>query len=102
MAQRYLYVTVLVAVAAILAIGIVVTLVLGPFYRVNLFLWSAPDHGDLGRLECWLCGWRALGEPHDGDDPLYVVLVAASLWTLLIPFDQESHPRRCRTFHPAT
>ena len=86
MAQRYLYLVVLVAGAAVLAIEILGTRILGPFYGVSLFLWSALITVTLVALSA---GYAVGGRWADRGATLprlYVLLAAAGLWTLLIPW----------------
>lgn len=86
MVKRYLYVVVFVAGAAVLAIEILGTRILGPFYGVSLFLWSALITVTLIALSA---GYAVGGRWADRGATLprlYALLAAAGLWTLLIPW----------------
>ena len=83
---RYLYLVVFVGGAAVLAIEILGTRILGPFYGVSLFLWSALITVTLVALSA---GYAIGGRWADrGASPsrLYYLLLAAGLWTLVIPW----------------
>ena len=86
MKGRYLYVVVFVGGAAVLAIEILGTRILGPFYGVSLFLWSALITVTLVALSA---GYAIGGRWADrGATPtrLYYLLLAAGLWTLCVPW----------------
>lgn len=86
MKGRYLYVVVFVGGAAVLAIEILGTRILGPFYGVSLFLWSALITVTLVALSAgYAIGgrWADRGATPNG---LYYLLVAAGLWTLFVPW----------------
>jgi hypothetical protein len=84
MAQRCLYLVVFVAGAAVLAIEILGTRILGPFYGVSLFLWSALITVTLIALSagyavggCWADRGATL-PAHPARDKLGNVVVLAS------------------------
>jgi spermidine synthase len=81
-----LYAVVFVAGAAVLAIEILGTRILGPFYGVSLFLWSALITATLIALSI---GYAVGGRWADRGPTLprlYGVLAAAGVWTLLVPW----------------
>jgi spermidine synthase len=81
-----LYVVVFIAGAAVLALEILGTRILGPFYGVSLFLWSALIAATLIALSI---GYAVGGRWADRGPTLsrlYGVLAAAGVWTLLIPW----------------
>lgn len=86
MPGRFLYFVVFVGGAAVLAIEILGTRILGPFYGVSLFLWSALITVTLVALSL---GYVVGGRWADrGPTPsrLSLMLAAAGIWTLLIPW----------------
>lgn len=85
MSQWFLYVVVFVSGASVLAIEILGTRILGPFYGVSLFLWSALITITLVALSVgyaiggrWADRRPALGR-------VYYLLAGAGVWILLIP-----------------
>lgn len=86
----YLYVIVLVGGAAVLAIEILGTRILGPFYGVSLFLWSALITVTLVALSAgYVIGGR-LADRKPRESRIYLLLAGAGLWTVLIPW--ITHP----------
>ena len=83
------YFIVCVAGASVLAIEILGTRVLGPFYGVSLFLWSALITVTLAALSLgyWLGGRWADAGPRPAR--LGVVMAAAGLWLLLVPWIRQ-------------
>ncbi len=82
---RYLYVVVFVSGASVLAIEILGTRILGPFYGVSLFLWSALITVTLIALSA---GYAVGGRWADRSpvlSRLYYLLAGAGIWILLIP-----------------
>ncbi len=80
-----LYVVVSISGAAVLALEILGTRILGPFYGVSLFLWSSLITVTLAALSA---GYALGGRWADrGPTPsrLALLLVGAGLWLLLIP-----------------
>ena len=86
MKNLYLYVVVFLAGAAVLAIELLGTRILGPFYGVSLFLWSALITVTLIALSV---GY-ALGGRWADKGPtmlrLYFIIAGAGLWILFIPW----------------
>ena len=81
-----LYIVVFISGAAVLALEILGTRILGPFYGVSLFLWSALITVTLLALSV---GYALGGRWADrGALPirLYYLVASAGLWTLLIPW----------------
>ena len=86
----YLYVVVLVGGAAVLAIEILGTRILGPFYGVSLFLWSALITVTLVALSIgYVIGGR-WADRRPRQSRIYLLLAGAGLWTVLIPW--ITHP----------
>jgi len=86
MNRAALYVVVSLSGACVLALEILGTRVLGPFYGVSLFLWSALISVTLAALAA---GYALGGRWADrGPRParLAAVLAAAGLWVLVIPW----------------
>lgn len=86
MNKWYLYLAVFIGGAAVLAIEILGTRILGPFYGVSLFLWSALITVTLIALSV---GYAVGGRWADKGatlSRLYFLLAGAGIWTLLIPW----------------
>ena len=83
--SRLLYLVVSVSGACVLALEILGTRVLGPFYGVSIYLWSALISITLAALSLgYLIGGR-YADRSAGWKPLGVMLGAAGVWVLLIP-----------------
>jgi len=85
MNKTYLYVSVSVSGASVLAVEILGTRIIGPFYGVDLFLWSALISVTLAALAAgyWLGGrWADRGPTMGRFSALFV---AAGLWLVLLP-----------------
>ena len=63
MKHKYLYLSISVSGASVLAIEILGTRILGPFYGVSLFLWSALITVTLAALERRIRPRRTVGGP---------------------------------------
>ena len=90
MKNLYLYLIVFVCGAAVLAIEILGTRILGPFYGVSLFLWSALITVTLIALSI---GYAAGGRWADRGATLTRLCLITSLagaWVLLIPWIKRS------------
>lgn len=86
MEHLFLYVIVFIAGGAVLAIEILGTRILGPFYGVSLFLWSALITMTLIALSV---GYAVGGRWADRNvrfSRLYYIIAGAGLWILLIPW----------------
>ena len=86
MKHWYLYIVVFNGGAAVLALEILGTRILGPFYGVSLFLWSALISVTLIALSV---GYTVGGRWADRGATsfrLYFLLAGAGIWTLLIPW----------------
>lgn len=82
----YLFFVVFIAGAAVLAVEILGTRILGPFYGVSLFLWSALIAVTLIALSV---GYMLGGRWADKGARLYrlcYLLLGAGIWLLLIPW----------------
>ncbi len=89
MKNFYLYVIVFISGAAVLAVEILGTRILGPFYGVSLFLWSALITVALAALSL---GYAVGGRWADKNAtlPRLCFLVAgAGVWLLLIPWMKQ-------------
>jgi spermidine synthase len=83
--SRLLYLVVSVSGACVLALEIIGTRVLGPFYGVSIYLWSALISITLAALSLgYLIGGR-YADRSAGWRPLGFMLGAAGIWVLLIP-----------------
>ncbi len=81
----YLYVLVFVAGASVLAVEILGTRILGPFYGVSLFLWSALITVTLAALSVgYILGGRWADKGPKITRLCYVV-AGAGLWLLFVP-----------------
>ncbi|HSG27133.1 MAG TPA: fused MFS/spermidine synthase [Candidatus Krumholzibacterium sp.] len=80
-----LYLIVSISGAAVLAVEILGTRILGPFYGVNLFLWSALITVTLSALSAgYVLGGR-LADGKASMSRLAVILAVAGIWLILIP-----------------
>jgi spermidine synthase len=86
MSRAPLFAVVALSGAAVLTLEILGTRVLGPFYGVSLYLWSALISTTLAALAVgyWLGGRWADRGPRGGR--LALVLLGAGLWTVAIPW----------------
>ncbi len=85
MKSRYLYALVFIAGAAVLAVEILGTRILGPFYGMSLFLWSALITVTLASLSVgYVLGGRWADQGPKLARLCYV-LAAAGVWLLLVP-----------------
>jgi len=86
MKNGYIYVVVTVSGASVLALEILGTRILGPFYGVSLFLWSALITVTLAALAA---GYAVGGRWADAGPRLRrlsVLLLLAGIWVVLIPW----------------
>lgn len=85
MKHGYIYLVVMVSGASVLAIEILGTRIIGPFYGVSLFLWSALITVTLAALSLGYAvggGWADRGPRQSR---LSILLLLAGLWILAIP-----------------
>lgn len=85
MQAAYLYFLVFVSGGAVLALEILGTRVLGPFYGVSLFLWSALITVTLAALSVGYAVGGRWADRGPTIQRLAAVVGAAGLWTLLVP-----------------
>ena len=86
MKNLYLYLIVFVSGASVLAIEILGTRILGPFYGVSLFLWSALITVTLAALSVgYLIGGR-LADKGPTIRRLCLIIAVAGTWLLIIPW----------------
>jgi spermidine synthase len=90
MHHLFLYATVFTSGAAVLAIEILGTRILGPFYGVSLFLWSALITVTLVALSIGYAVGGRWADKNARVSRLYYIVAAAGIWTLLIPW--LTHP----------
>jgi spermidine synthase len=86
MKSGYIYVVVTVSGASVLALEILGTRILGPFYGVSLFLWSALITVTLAALAA---GYAVGGRWADAGPKikrLSLLLLLAGVWVVLIPW----------------
>ncbi len=86
MKNGYVYVVVTVSGASVLALEILGTRILGPFYGVSLFLWSALITVTLAALAA---GYAVGGRWADAGPKvkrLSLLLLFAGIWVILIPW----------------
>ena len=86
MKSGYIYVVVTVSGASVLALEILGTRILGPFYGVGLFLWSALITVTLAALAA---GYAIGGRWADAGPKLKrlsLLLLLAGIWVVLIPW----------------
>lgn len=86
MKERYLYIVVFIAGAAVLAIELLGTRILGPFYGVSLFLWSALITVTLIALSIGYTLGGQWADKGPNMSHLYYLIAGAGLWTLFIPW----------------
>ncbi len=85
MLHWYLYVIVFVSGGAVLALEILGTRILGPFYGVSLFLWSALITVTLVALSLGYALGGRIADKGATTLRLNYILAGAGLWTLLTP-----------------
>ena len=85
MKHNYIYIIVSISGAAVLALEILGTRILGPFYGVSIFLWSALITVTLAALSAgyFIGGWWA--DKGAKIERLGLLLAGAGLWVILIP-----------------
>ena len=85
----FLYILVFISGGSILGIEILGTRILGPFYGVNLFLWSALISVTLISLSVgYIIGGR-WADKGPKVSHLYYVLMGAGIWILIIPWIKQ-------------
>ncbi len=86
MTHGLIYLIVTVSGASVLAIEILGTRILGPFYGVSLFLWSALISVTLAALSLGYAVGGRWADKGPTLSRLSLLLLAAGLWILAIPF----------------
>jgi len=86
MRNAYLYLVVFIAGAAVLAIELLGTRILGPFYGVSLFLWSALITVTLIALSIGYAVGGRWADKGATTTRFYFMIAGAGLWILLIPW----------------
>lgn len=86
MKKHYLYLVVSISGAAVLALEILGTRILGPFYGVSIFLWSALITVTLAALSIgYFIGGRWADQAAKVDR-LGLLLAGSGIWVILIPW----------------
>lgn len=85
MKNFYLYFTVFISGAAVLAVEILGTRILGPFYGVSLFLWSALITVTLAALSVGYSIGGRWADQGATSSRLYMIIAGAGVWLMLIP-----------------
>jgi len=86
MDKLFLNVIVFICGAAVLAIEILGTRILGPFYGVSLFLWSALITVTLIALSAGYAIGGRWADKQPKFSRLYLIITGAGVWMLLIPW----------------
>lgn len=86
MKKWYLYIVIFIAGAAVLAIEILGTRILGPFYGVSLFLWSALITVTLVALSAGYALGGRWADKGTTLSRLYYLIAGAGVWVLVIPW----------------
>lgn len=86
MTSLYLYTIVFISGAAVLAVEILGTQILGPFYGVSLFLWSALITVTLAALSLGYAIGGRWADRGATRSRLCTVIAGAGVWLLLTPW----------------
>jgi spermidine synthase len=89
MRNFYLYVIVFIAGAAVLAVEILGTRILGPFYGVSLFLWSALITVTLAALSLGYAVGGRWADKNATLSRLCILVAGAGAWVTLIPWIKQ-------------
>lgn len=81
----YLYVIVSISGAAVLAVEILGTRILGPFYGVSLFLWSALITVTLSALAVGYAAGGRLADKKASLTRLGLIMAVAGVWLIFVP-----------------
>ena len=85
-ANWYIYFAVIISGASVLAIEILGTRIIGPFYGVSLFLWSALISVTLAALSLGYALGGQLADKGPRLSRFCALLAAAGVWIVLIPW----------------
>lgn len=85
MKKIYLYITVAICGAAVLALEILGTRILGPFYGVSLFLWSALITVTLAALSLGYLIGGYFADKNPSTKHFFYIIGIAGIWILFIP-----------------
>jgi len=88
MKHKYLYLSISISGASVLAIEILGTRIIGPFYGVSLFLWSALITVTLAALAAGYALGGRWADRKKSYARLASLLVAAGIWLALVPVIQ--------------
>ncbi len=86
MKHFYLHCLVFVCGAAVLALELLGTRILGPFYGVSLFLWSALITVTLAALSCGYILGGVWADKNPAIRRVCTLILVAGVWILLIPW----------------
>lgn len=86
MANYYIYLAVIVSGASVLAIEILGTRIIGPFYGVSLYLWSALISVTLAALSIGYAIGGRMADRGTRLNTFCVIIGLAGLWISLIPW----------------
>src|SRR5436190_12371089 len=86
MKNAYLHAVVFISGAAVLALEILGTRILGPFYGVSLFLWSALITVTLAALSLGYTLGGAWADKNPSMPRLLMLVLIAGLWIMTIPW----------------
>jgi hypothetical protein len=89
MKNLYLYLIVVVSGAAVLAVKILGTRILSPFYGVSLFLWSALITVTLAALSLGYAVGGRWADKNATLSRLCTLVAGAGVWLLLIPWIKQ-------------
>ncbi len=89
MTNLYLYVIVFISGAAVLAVEILGTRILGPFYGVSLFLWSALITVTLAALSLGYAVGGRWADKNATVSRLCTLVAGAGVWLLLVPWIKQ-------------
>jgi MFS family permease len=85
MKHKYLYLSISVSGASVLAIEILGTRIIGPYYGVNLFLWSALIGVTLAALSVGYVIGGKWADRRPALSSFAWILIAAGIWIALVP-----------------
>ena len=89
MSNKYLYLSISVSGASVLAVEILGTRILGPFYGVSLYLWSALITVTLAALSAGYALGGRLADRGATYAKLSSLLAGAGLWLLFVPWMRD-------------
>ncbi len=100
MKHKYLYCAISVSGASVLAIEILGTRIIGPYYGVNLFLWSALISVTLAALSIGYVIGGKWADRKPAFSRFAWILIAAGIWIALVPLMKGSIAAAARPAGP--